>query len=128
MAKPTHEDAMIMLKLMEVGGDMGLNEAFSVIWSDGFPSDAKAFKERFPLGSRESTVVHGSLRWYETIGTLVRNGLFNEDLLYDWLSIASVWERLKPIALEMRQNSGQAALWENFEYIAGRQAAWKPSR
>jgi hypothetical protein len=66
------------------------------------------------------------MRYFETIGTLVRNGLFSEDLAYDWLAIFPVWDRLKAIAQEQR--SGHAALWENFEWMAERQRTWKPSR
>lgn len=128
MATPTHDDAMLMLKLVEVGNGMGVGEAFGLIWADDFPSDPAQFAHQYPLGTPENASVLGTMRYFETTGTLVRNGLFNEDLLYDWLSITPLWERLKGIALDMRQSTGQDALWENFEYIAGRQAAWKPSR
>jgi hypothetical protein len=67
------------------------------------------------------------MRYFETVGTLVRNGLFNENLAYDWLAIAPVWDRVKPIAEDMRGDDSPT-LWENFEYMAERQRNWTPAR
>ena len=128
MAKPTREDADVMLRLAEINALYHLNEAGGIIWSEDFPRDFNAFHEKYPRSTRESTLVNTLLGWFESVGTLVRNGLLSEDLAYDWLAIDASWERLKGIAEGQRKAAGSPALWENFEYIAKRQASWKPSR
>ena len=64
--------------------------------------------------------VNGLAAWYETIGSLWKHGLLNEELLFDWLYVTGVWERLKPILVAMRSSTPQ--LWENFEAMAERQS------
>jgi hypothetical protein len=86
------------------------------IWSDEFVSDAEEFREKYPPGSKEFDYVSGTATWYETIGTLRKNGLLNEKLLFDWLYVTGMWERLKPILVAQRSNTPQ--LWENFKPMA----------
>ncbi len=130
MAKPTHADAEMLLRLAQVQALLNLPEASAYVWSDEFPTDFAEFRRRFPKGSRshEAGLVHRLLGWYETVGTLYRNGLLNEDLLFDWLAIAGVWDRLKGFALGLREESGEPRLWENFEYMAGHARSWRPTR
>jgi hypothetical protein len=59
--------------------------------------------------------------WYETIGTIWKHGLLDENFLFDWLAITGIWERLSPILIAMREDTPQ--LWENFEAMAKAQAA-----
>ena len=46
------------------------------------------------------------------------NGLFNEKLLFDWMAVKRVWERVGGIAVGMREASGNAKLYEHFEAMA----------
>ena len=62
------------------------------------------------------------------MGTVFRNGLFSEDLLFDWLAVEWAWDRLKGVALGFREELGVPGLWENFEYMAERQRSWQPKR
>ena len=128
MAKPTREDADMMLRLAQLGALMNLEEAVNYVWSDAFPSDWAQFKAKFPEDSREASLVFRLLRWYETVGTLYRNGLVNEDLLFDWLAITGLWDRVRGFALGTRQESGEARLWENFEHMAEAGRRWQPQR
>ena len=100
------------------------------IWSNDFPTDFAEFRRRFPRGSgsREESLVHRVLAWHETVGTLYRNSLFSEDLLFDWLALGGPWERMKGFALGTREEIGEPRMYENFEYAAQRQASWRPTR
>jgi hypothetical protein len=61
--------------------------------------------------------------FFETVGTLHKQGLINEDLLFDWLWVAGPWDKLKGYALGQRQEAGVPELWENFEAMAVAQAS-----
>lgn len=54
----------------------------------------------------------------ETLGKLYKNDLFNEELLFDWLAVSMVWERIKGFALGLREAAGEPRLYENFEAMA----------
>ena len=59
-------------------------------------------------------------RHFERIGTLIKNGLVDSDVLLDFMGlfIRDHWSRLGPLALEQRKMRGEPSLWENFEYLA----------
>jgi hypothetical protein len=59
--------------------------------------------------------------FFETVGTLVKNGLLNRQLVYDWLWVAGSWAKVEPIALRAREKAGVAALYENYEALAAGQ-------
>jgi hypothetical protein len=117
----TKEDAQLVVQLARLGTQMADPRARGFIWGPDFISDPKEFFEKHPPGSPEWDYVGGVAAWYETIGTLWKHGLIAEELLFDWLYIVGMWERLKPILVAMRESTPQ--LWENFEAMADAQAA-----
>ena len=62
--------------------------------------------------------IQATLIFNETVGTLVKNGLFDRDLLYDWLWVAGSWARVAPAVTRLRERTGVAALYTNFEALA----------
>jgi hypothetical protein len=123
MAKPTHEDADLMLQLVRSWPV----DATDWIWSDAFV-DYKELAAKDSEGGEAFAMIRGVLNWYETIGTLHKHGLLNEDLLFDWLAVDMTWDRMKSHALGWRAESGNSHLYENFEAMANAQKAWASSR
>jgi hypothetical protein len=124
MAKATYEDADVMLRLVESWPV----EATDWIWSDAFVPD---YKEHAAHGAEDAEAfsnIRGVLNWYETIGTLYKHGLLNEDLLFDWLAIDMAWDRVKGIALGWRAEAGNPRMYENFEAMASAHRAWVAAR
>jgi len=105
----THEDAVLMVELAQWGATMGLPEASRRIFSDDFDSD-----EANALDEEVQTI----LVFHETIGTLVKNGLFDRDLVYDWLWVSGAWDRVGPAAKRAREAAGVPQLYENVEALA----------
>ena len=122
MSAPTHEDAMVMLQIAQWGAAQNNNRAFRFIWSDKYIDDYQEFIKKYPSGSKEFAYVSRVCGWYETIGALWVNGLFNEKLIGDWLWVAGVWERVKGFALGSREQSGNPGIYEHFEALAKTQA------
>ena len=118
MAKPTHQDATLVLQLMQLHSMAGLSEAMNWIWSEQFILDYDNFIKKYPVGSKENIKVSKICGHFETIGTLWKHELINEELLFDWLAVAMVWDRVKGYALGVRQVSGEPRLYENFEAMA----------
>src|SRR3990172_7343566 len=128
MAKPTYRDAALMLQLAQNSAALGLPKAASWLWSDEFIPDYAEFVKKYPRGSEGSVNAANMCGFYETVGTLYKHGLLNEDLLFDWLAISAVWDRLKGFALGVRQEAGNLRLYENFEAMANADAAWAAKR
>ena len=118
MAKPTHQDATLMLQLLQVSAAMGLSEATGWIWSDEFIPEFAEFVEKYPPGTEGYRNATKVCNWFETLGTLYKHGLFNEELLFDWLAVDLMWERLKGFALAVRQHHDEPRMYENFEAMA----------
>jgi len=118
MSNPTHQDAILMLQLMQLHSMAGLSEAMNWIWSDQFILDYSDFVKKYPIGSEENIKVSKICGHFETIGTLWKHNLINEELLFDWLAVSMVWDRVKGYALGVRQVSGEPRLYENFEAMA----------
>jgi len=118
MAKPTYQDATLMLQLARWGAALGLSEAVNWMWSDEFVPDYAEFVEKYPPGSEGYGNASKIGGWHETLGTLYKHGLFNEELLFDWLAVGLVWDRIKGFALGVREQTGEPRIYENFEAMA----------
>jgi hypothetical protein len=118
MSAPTYEDATIMLQLARWGAEVGNPKAFRFLWSDKFIEDYASFTEKYPQGTKENQYLNQICGWYETIGALWVNGLFNEKLIGDWLAVDMVWQRVKGFALGVREQVGNPRIYEHFEALA----------
>ena len=118
MSAPTYEDANILLQTAQWWSTAGVNDAMSRIWTDKFDPDYETFFEKHPPGSGKFNKVMKVLGAYETVGALWVNGLFNEKLLFDWMAVDMVWDRVSGIALGIREAAGNPLLYEHFEAMA----------
>jgi hypothetical protein len=118
MTEPTYEDAQLTIQLAQLGTQMVDPNARGWIWSEEFVPDGAEFFERYPPGTDEFRYVSGVAAWHETVATLWKRGLVNEELLFDWLWVAGVWDKLKDILISMREASGTPQLWANFQAMA----------
>ena len=118
MTKPTYQDTTILLHLMQMSIMAGLSKAMNWMWSDQFILDYNNFINKYPVGGEEYGKFSKICGHYETIGTLWKHKLINEELLFDWLAVDIIWNRVKEVALGVRQESGEPRLFENFEAMA----------
>jgi hypothetical protein len=109
---PTRDDAMVLLELAQWGTMLGLEEANREIHSDDFDPEAAEIGE---------PAVSKTLMFGETVGTLVKNGLLDRGLVYDWLWVEGSWARVAPAAKKVREKAGVPQLYENYEALAAGQ-------
>jgi hypothetical protein len=107
-----HDDATLLVELAKWGAMIGLPEASRKIFADDFDPDGVEVSD---------PSVQAHLFFNETVGTLVKNGLFNRDLVYDWIWVKGSWERVGPAARRAREKAGVPQLYENFEALAAGQ-------
>jgi hypothetical protein len=104
-----HDDAMLMVELAKWGAMIGLAEASRKIFADDFDPDGVEVND---------PAVQAHLFFNETVGTLVKNGLLDRELVYDWLWVSGSWDRVGPAAKRAREKAGLAQLYENYEALA----------
>ena len=114
----TRDDAMLMVELAKWGAMIGLAEASRAIFADDFDPDGVEATD---------PNVQAHLFFNETVGTLVKNGLLDRDLVYDWVWAEGVWKKVGPAAERAREQAGTAALYENFEALAAGQRLGAPA-
>jgi hypothetical protein len=96
------------------------------IFGDKFIADYAEFVRKYPRGSRQYSYVNQFLGVFETLGTLYKLGLFNEELLFEWQSVYPIWDRLESHVLAQREEAGDPRIYENFELLAKEARARKP--
>jgi len=119
MSAAKHKDAQVMLRCAELFNSMGLGAVTNWVYGDDFPTEHEAFIAKYPRSSDEYGDFRRYIGYFETLGTLWKHGLFDEDLLFDWLFIP--WDRLADIVVGERNFAGVDRLYENFEALGMRQ-------
>ena len=111
MTKPNYQDATLMLQIAQWLATSGQSEAMNWMWSDQFIADYAEFVKKYPPGSEGFANASKICEVCETIGTLYKHRLFNEELLFDWLAIGLVWDRIKGFALGVREQIGEPRIY-----------------
>jgi hypothetical protein len=111
MAGSNH-DAILIVELSKWGAMIGLPDAARTIFADDFDPEAAELSD---------PDVQKVLTFSETLATLVNNDLLDRELVYDWVWVAGIWERVGPAAKRARAAMGFSALYENVESLAAGQ-------
>lgn len=118
MTKPTYQDATLLVHLAQWQTASDLPGALCWLWSDRFVPEFDGFARRYPPDSEGDHRAATICGYFEAVGALYKHGLINGDLLFDWLEVAPVWDRIRGYVLGRRKESGGAPLWVNFEALA----------
>ena len=112
MAEADSQQGLLLVQLAQWGTAMGFEEASGVIFADAWDPE---------FAESSDPDVRRILLFGETVGTLVKQGLFSEELALDWIWVAGLWERVAPAARKAREKFDNAQLYENFEALAAKQ-------
>ena len=110
MAKPTHDDAQLMVQLARWGTELGVQDALPTVFGEDFDPET--------ADMMANDAVRTVLYYGESIGTLVKHDLLSRELVDDWIWIEGIWARVGPAALRTRERLGEPRLFENFEALA----------
>jgi hypothetical protein len=123
MAKPTREDATLLIQVIQLGTSNGLSEATRWMYSDEFIPEYSEFVKKYPQHSEQYSRVAKVFGHFETIGTFVKQGLLSEDLVFDLLLVP--WDRMKSFVLGQRDEMKNLRYGENFEWLGIRAKEWE---
>ncbi|MCU1623227.1 MAG: hypothetical protein JWL79_2072 [Frankiales bacterium] len=117
-AKPTQADAQLLVSLINGPMAQRAYDGSDLLMGYDSPPTFAQFDADHPRGSEGARAVSALLGFNETLGTFVKQGLLDRGLVYDLYWVAGLWERSAAIALHVREKSGVAAMYENFEALA----------
>lgn len=118
MTKALYHDNVLLIHLARWHTRCNLPAALGWLWSDGFVPDYAAFARQYPPDSAEDRRAVLICECFDTVGALYQHGLLNGELIFDWLAVAAVWDRIKGYVLGRRHEVGGKPLWTHFEAIA----------
>jgi hypothetical protein len=124
---PTWEDADLLLRFDELASRDETRKAIDWFRSTHLGSEAP---NMHPIlrDAPEFVYVTRFVELFETMGTLVKFHLLNEELVHERWMVRSVWQFLKPTIERERRTIGSPTLAENFEWLAVRNQAWSERR
>ena len=105
----THDDAQLMVQLLRWNDENGGGEAMKTVFSPDFDAEA---------ATTYTEGVHQILMLGETVGTFVKHGVLDREMLLDLFWMQAMWAKVGPAALKARAEAGEPRLYENFEALA----------
>ena len=122
--KPTHEDANIMLQLEELLLMEPNYKAMYWFWRVFHQQRLETSEEirrTYPVTSEGQRNLDRIAAFWESAGTLVKNGLLSEQLFFDRFLVKPYWDALKAAVFMDRKETNEPRLSENFEWLAVRE-------
>jgi hypothetical protein len=119
----SQSDAQLMVQLAQLGQAMNIDRGSALLWKHRETGGLtfEQFEATYPTDSAEAINITNVLKWYETVGTLVKQRLLDRGIVYDWLWVSGMWDMCRGIAVGQREQVGEPAIWENFEALASSQ-------
>lgn len=128
-SKPTHEQAQLHLQVYDLRREARLRQA-----RDWFQRNYKAdtMEEAMRLfgpGSEHGNDVGMVMGYWEQACALLNYGLLHEDLFFETSGeFFGIWEQLKPVVPEFRQQFVDPTMLANMEKAAKRYEEWSEKR
>ena len=82
--------------------------------------DYDEFEQRYgPYPSEESVsiAIEMVIYYFEGLGTLLRNGLIEINLIHELFNVQGWWEKLWPLISAFRDRLNRSDIYSNFEYL-----------
>lgn len=103
MAQSTYDDANLILRLYELRREDKMRAARSWFVAHFRCKSMKEFAELCPPGSETNAYFRQVVSYWDMSGSFVNSGVLDADLFFaNTREILLTWERVKPIAAEMR--------------------------
>lgn len=88
-------------------------------------ANEEEIRKAYPPNSEGQRYFDRISAFWESAGTLVKNGLLNEQLFFDRFLVKPYWEALKPVIFLDRKETNEPRVGENFEWLASREENWR---
>jgi len=125
MQQATYEDATVILRLYDLRREDKLRKARDWFIREFKASSAKEIEERYPFGSEENAYMRMVVSYWEMAASILVQGIVHEELFFTSNGeMLGVWEKMKPVAQEMRKAFSNPLLYQSLEKGAEKLKAW----
>jgi hypothetical protein len=107
----TYEDAGLLVQLLRLDAEMGLDDAMSAVFSPTFDPET---------ASMEDPSVRKILFFGEAVGALVKHNVLDLGLIRDVYWFDGLWGKVGSHALAARAEENEPSLYENFEALVSK--------
>ena len=122
MAKPTHADAELLLRLYEIRREPELRRARAWFLSEFKPTTWADVKSRYLSHTEEDRWFRMTISYWEMVGTMVSHGVLHDELFYDHTGEDIVtWDRCKHWIAEAREDIRPTYLYQFERMVAAHQ-------
>ena len=104
----TYEDAGLLVQLLRLDAEMGLEKAMAALFSESFDAENAA---------PDDPNIRKVLFFGEAVGAMVKHNVLDRDLIRDVYWFDGLWSRVAPHALAAREHEDEPSLYENFESL-----------
>ncbi|MFW9895993.1 MAG: hypothetical protein ACFFD7_09350 [Candidatus Thorarchaeota archaeon] len=125
MAKPTKEDAALLVQIFATGiSDQKFQEASNWFVYQMNETNYDDFKKKYPIGSEGYRHFMKISSYTELLGVLVNHEVLSEDLLFEMYGDL-MWDKAEPIVRGLRKELGMPRFLENYEVYAKKFPEWE---
>jgi hypothetical protein len=129
MPEPTHDDAALFLKLLEITQLPTHSEARRWVLTEFSAGSHGELDSKYPSGSPERAHLTNVLGFFESAGVLVSRGLLHEDVFFDApFAFDGLWPKIGPLLDDWQKQAGDPAIWENVAWLGLRYEQWRENR
>lgn len=118
MAGPTHQDALVLLELMQTSAIRGMPDPLGWLSSPEYDAAYASFRRKYPPGTEMYEVAMRIVQHFDTLGVLWKHGLVQEDLAFDSAPVDGVWERIQGFVMGVREELRSPMYGAHFEMMA----------
>jgi hypothetical protein len=128
-AKPTYEQAQLHLQIYDMRREERMREGRDWFFKNYFVDTLEDAKRITGPGSEGAPLAMMVLNYWEQACALLNYGLLHEDLFFETSGeFFAVWERVKPVIAEIRDEWKNQQFLAHLEKTAKRFEAWMESR
>ena len=127
--KPTHEQAQLHLQVYDLRREARLRQARDWFQQNYYAETLEDAMRIAPMGTETGNYVGMVIGYWEQACTLLNYGLLHEDLFFETSGeFFGVWELLKPVVPQFREQFKDPNMLANLEKAAKRYEEWSERR
>ena len=127
--KPTNEQAQLHLQVYDLRREARLRQARDWFQQNYYAETLDEANRIAPMGTEKGTYVGMVIGYWEQACALLNYGLLHEGLFFETSGeFFGVWELLKPVVPQFREQFKDPTMLANLEKAAQRYEAWQERR
>ena len=127
--KPTHEQAQLHLQVYDLRREARLRQARDWFQQNYHAQPLEEAMRIAPMGTEHGTFMGMVMGYWEQACALLNYGLLHEDLFFETSGeFFGVWELLKPVVPQFREQFKDPNMLSNLEKAAQRYEVWQERR